>query len=110
MDVSFMWKGAEILAEMHAVTDKGAELAAEHLLAVSRTLVPYKTGALSRSGETRKTGEGQYEVTYTAAYALEMHENLMIHHPGGRIAKYLEKPALSEARTMFGIMSADMKF
>lgn len=65
------------------------------ILVRSHRYVPYKTGALQRSGKV-KGYPGRYPVVYTSyggsdvPYALIQHENLQYFHPGGRRAKYLE--------------------
>jgi hypothetical protein len=88
---------------------------AERLMTESKqTFVPVDTGALRSSGHVepvRFTGRATIEVSLgyggpSAAYALEVHENLNSHHAYGQ-AKYLETPVrlavesgLSEARIL----------
>lgn len=80
----------------------------EIIMGQSKKLVPVKDGNLISSGHVqlpKRMGKSGWliEIGYggpSAPYALVQHENLWYKHPGGRIAKYLERPALSVARTM----------
>ena len=88
----------------------GHILASEHLLQVSRELVPLEEGTLSRSGET-SVDEASLtaNVTYGTPYALIQHEALDFHHDAGRQAKYLEAPSVSEASTFATLMAKAAK-
>lgn len=76
---------------------------AHHIAGQADELVPVDTGALKSSQDvshpkgTSKTMNSR--ITYggpSAAYALEVHENLAMNHPRGGQAKYLEEPFLKE--------------
>ncbi|MBR1684057.1 MAG: hypothetical protein IJ708_02885 [Clostridia bacterium] len=73
----------------------GLPEAAELLLSESNVRVPVKTGALRDSGEAKCEGRSA-AVTYSAPYAVPVHENLLSHHTVGE-AKFLEHAANSPA-------------
>ncbi len=92
-----------------------------HLQAKSQEVVPVDTGALRASAFTRlvtREGGGQFaprgfnadvQVGYTMPYAIYVHEDLTMSHKPGKIAKYLERPAMEEAAAMRQIVSAEVK-
>jgi hypothetical protein len=95
---------------IRAGTIKGLTLAAEHLLQVSRELVPIEEGTLERSGvATVDEATMKAAVSYDTPYAVEQHENLTARHDDGRQAKYLEQPAATEADTMAEIIAAQIR-
>lgn len=73
--------------------------AAEATLARSNELVPVDSGELRDSGtvtvEETSTG-ATATITYSAGYAMQVHEDIAAHHPHGGRAKFLET-ALREA-------------
>ena len=71
----------------------GLPEAAELLLRESQARVPVRTGALRDSGEVKSEGRSA-TVTYSAPYAVPVHENLLSHHTSGE-AKFLELAANS---------------
>lgn len=97
-------------------TARGLKIAGLHLQRVSQTKVPIEYGILKASAYTRATGSGFSTVVnigYTAAYAIFVHENIMMAgkgrpRPSGRgnywdpngQAKFLEGPARTERRVM----------
>lgn len=82
---------------------------AQGILATSRQLVPFDTGALSSSGRVHEpfvVGKTtSVEITYGGAaggdemvnYAIIQHENENYRHAEGRQAYYLEEPTLDAA-------------
>jgi hypothetical protein len=88
----------------------------QFLLSESKKIVPYKTGALSKSGyavnnpdrtiaPNTEVGFGDRRKTILGAaghhpknYAVEQHENLEYFHKGNREAKYLLTPVLVRQR------------
>lgn len=61
----------------------------------SQKIVPVDTGALRASAVTRAEGSGDTPsvvVSYSADYAVYVHENLETRHKPGKTAKYLETP------------------
>lgn len=73
----------------------------EHMLGVmerAKNLCPYEEGDLAGSGRVNKAtvnSEGvhitlDFGVEPPIPYAVDQHENLSYHHPGGKHAKFLE--------------------
>lgn len=72
------------------------------LLGKSQEIVPYDKGDLERSGYYGIFDGPQgpaLEVGYQEPYAIVQHEDLSLNHPGGREAKYLERPFLENKTT-----------
>ncbi|WP_218004735.1 minor capsid protein [Microtetraspora niveoalba] len=89
---------------------RGLRLAAEHLLKVSRDLVPHEEGTLERSGVASvDEGELRAAVSYDAPYAVRQHEDLTLKHDEGRQAKYLEEPMDTERQTMLDLVAAEVR-
>lgn len=88
----------------------GHVLASEHLLQVSRTLVPHEEGTLERAGGASvDEATLQANVTYDSVYACRQHEELTWKHDDDRQAKYLEGPSISEATTFAALMAKAAK-
>lgn len=95
------WDDDRVIAALRGAEMAGLELAAEHLLQVSSTLVPLEEGDLERSGEvSTDADERAAAVSYDRPYAVRQHEELTWRHDAGRQAKYLETPMGTEADTM----------
>jgi hypothetical protein len=89
---------------------KGLEKATEHLLQVSRELVPHEEGTLERSGAASVDEANlQAAVSYDGPYAVRQHEELTWRHDEGRQAKYLEEPMISEQATMRELIAAEIR-
>lgn len=89
---------------------RGLHLAAEHLLAASREIVPLDEGTLERSGVASVDEPSlTAAVSYDGSYAARQHEELTWRHLPGREAKYLEKPARTEAGTMLDLIAAQVR-
>lgn len=87
------WNGDKIAAVLRDATLNGLELAAEHLLQVSSTLVPHEEGDLERSGEVSTDPNAEAAaVSFDRPYAVRQHEDMNLRHDNGRQAKYLEQP------------------
>lgn len=111
-EVTLEWHGDEVLAALHGATPDGLQLAAEHLLQVSRQQVPHQTGTLERSGTVSVDANPDAPaaaVTYDQPYAVRQHEDLTMRHDQGRKAKYLEDPLNSERDTMLGLIAGPMR-
>ena len=98
----------------HPAAVRGLTMAMEHVLQVSRELVPNEEGTLERSGrvvvdEAALTGAVTYGDGGAEDYAVVQHENLEYHHPGGRQAKYLEQPMREEARVCAEMVAAQIR-
>lgn len=89
---------------------RGLKLAAEHLLEVSRSLVPIEEGTLERSGVASVDERDlRAAVSYDTPYAVRQHEELTWRHDEGRQAKYLEDPMNGERRRMADIIAAEIR-
>lgn len=106
--VSTTWYGAVANERAAAGAHRGVGLAAEHLLEVSRRLVPIEEDTLERSGTPSVDGLTA-AVSYSTPYAVIQHENLQYRHDPGRTAKYLEGPAGSEHDVMLAIVAAQIR-
>jgi len=106
------WRGAKVKSEAKAGAAHGLFLAAEHVLEVSRRLVPIAPdgGTLERSGETDVDKSAlRASVFYNTVYAARQHEELTWRHDAGRTAKYLEGPINSEEDTVNRIIAKEIK-
>ncbi|MEV7011545.1 hypothetical protein [Streptosporangium sp. NPDC051022] len=107
----------KIKAAERAGAIKGLQVAAEHLLQVSREQVPHEEGTLERSGDPAERpgavsvadGELRAAVSYDTVYAVRQHEELTWKHDEGRKAKYLEDPMNSERQVMGEIVAAEIR-
>lgn len=97
-----------VSALARAAAEEGLRKAAEHVLQVSRTLVPLEEGTLERSGKVSQDGL-RAAVSYNTKYAARQHEELTWRHANGRQAKYLEQPLNSEAEACRAIIAAEIK-
>lgn len=90
---SLTWTGDAAAKAIRAATVRGLTLWAENLLTESRAIVPLDEATLERSG-VASVDEGSLTaaVSYDTPYAVRQHEDMTLRHPGGRQAKYLEKP------------------
>lgn len=110
MALTFKWDGDQVKAGTRKGSVKGLRLAAEHLLAESRKLVPIEEGTLERSGTVSVDAANlQAAVAYDTPYAVRQHEELGYQHDRGRQAKYLEQPANSERPMMLRIIGQAIK-
>jgi hypothetical protein len=97
---------AQVLARARAGGARGLELAAEHLLQVSRGRVPIEEGTLERSGVASVDEPNlRAAVSFDTDYAVRQHEDLGLRHDDGRTAKYLEQPAAAEHDTMGALLA-----
>jgi hypothetical protein len=104
------WNGDQVLAALRDASMDGLELAAEHLLQVSSSLVPHEEGDLERSGEvSRDDAQRAVAVSYDRPYAVRQHEDLSLRHDAGRKAKYLEGPMNTERQTMLELIAAQAR-
>lgn len=89
---------------------RGLLLGAEHVLQVSREVVPIEEATLSRSGRT-SVDEAKLTaaVSYDTPYAVRQHEELDYQHDAGRKAKYLEQPLHAEAAVVRDIVAEEVR-
>lgn len=105
----------KVNAAERAAAERGLRKAAEHLLGVSRQLVPIEEGTLERSGDPSvRPGALSQDglraaVSYDTVYAVRQHEELTWRHDAGRQAKYLEQPANTERPVMAEILAAEIR-
>lgn len=89
---------------------KGLQLAAEHVLQVSRAVVPIEEGTLERSGVASADRDSlTAAVSYDTVYAARQHEELGWRHAEGRTAKYLEGPLNAEREQVGEIIAAAIR-
>ncbi|WP_030579175.1 minor capsid protein [Streptomyces globisporus] len=104
------WNGAAAMRGTRSGAVRGLRIAAEHVLAESRKVVPIEEATLERSGvatvdETRLTAA----VSYDTPYAVRQHEELGYRHDAGRTAKYLERPLTEQVDTVAEIIAAQLR-
>ncbi|MEV0438946.1 hypothetical protein AB0I84_09520 [Streptomyces spectabilis] len=104
------WNGNTALRATREGAARGLRLAAEHVLAEARKLVPLDEATLERSG-TASVDEAELSaaVAFDTPYAIRQHEELTYQHAPGRSAKYLEKPMADEAATVEAIIAAQVR-
>lgn len=96
---SYTWKGDAAGKAIRAAVVRGLGQWGELLLQQSREGVPLDEGTLERSGVASVDPRIlTAAVSYDTPYAVVQHENMGFHHPGGRTAKYLERPWAASAR------------
>lgn len=89
---------------------RGLFLAAEHVLQVSRTMVPIEEGTLERSGSASVDGDRlRAAVSYDTPYAVVQHEDLTMQHDSGRTAKYLERAMNSESDVIAELIAREVR-
>lgn len=88
---------------------KGLRLGGEHVLKLSRDIVPLEEGTLERSGMVSDDGKGTVAVSYDTPYAVRQHEDLDLHHDPGRSAKYLEKAAAEGGPDVAQLVAAQVR-
>lgn len=104
------WNGAAAMRGTRAGAVRGLRLAAEHVLAESRKVVPIEEATLERSGvATVDESSLTAAVSYDTPYAIRQHEELNYRHDAGRSAKYLERPLTEQADTVAEIIAAQLR-
>ena len=104
------WNSQPVNRAAQQAAGRGARLAAEHLLGVSRDRVPIEEGTLERSGTvTVDEANAAAAVSYDTPYAVRQHEDMTLDHDAGRTAKYLEQPFEEESATMQAIIAAQVR-
>ena len=89
----YVWRGEMAKKAIRAAAVVGLGQWAELVLEKSRALVPLDEATLERSGTPSVDEHAMAAaVSYDTPYAVIQHENMDFHHPGGRQAKYLERP------------------
>lgn len=104
------FNGAAATGAIRAGAARGLLLAAEHVLALSKDVVPLDEAALSRSG-TATVDESTLTaaVSFDTPYAVVQHERLDYRHAPGRQAKYLEQPLNASKGPVGRIIEAEVR-
>lgn len=106
-DFALTWRGTEVLAAIKSEGPKGVRDGAELLLDASNQRVPVDSGELKGSGEVISDGLTA-AVSYGAAHALIVHEDMEAHHSRGQ-AKFLEAALAEEQRELLAAIAASIK-
>lgn len=101
------WRFPEAFTRsLRAAVEAALVAEAQGTLAEAYPTVPYEKGNLDASGEVLPPAWSGDVCTVVAGfggtpeaapYAIVQHERLDFRHPGGRTAKYLERPAMARA-------------
>ena len=99
------WTGPQVSAAVTKAGTAGLYETAELILVESTKLVPVDTHELELSGEASyDDGAGVAIVSYgyagAQAYAVRQHEDMGMRHQTGRMAKFLEIPAMRLGASM----------
>jgi hypothetical protein len=90
-ELRITWDGASVAQKMTAAVVRGLNILGEHVLNESNDRVPLDEATLQRSGVVSVNEQTlEAAVSYDTVYAVRQHEDLTLHHPNGRRAKYLE--------------------
>lgn len=104
------WNGKELTGLFHDAAMRGLLMGGEHILGVSREIVPLDESPLMHSGAVSSDDRLlTVAISYDTHYAVEQHENMAIRHAPGRTAKYLETPFNEEADTARAILANQMR-
>lgn len=104
------WYGDKVKREAHHAAALGLAHGAEHVLGVSKMLVPIEEGTLQRSGATDMDESSlTAAVSYDTPYAVRQHEDMTWKHDAGRQANYLEQPLNSERPVVQRLISVLLK-
>ncbi|MFH8403738.1 hypothetical protein ACH4FX_03045 [Streptomyces sp. NPDC018019] len=104
------WNGQAVTEALRQAAARGALLGAEHVLQLSRQLVPIEEGTLERSGATSVDARrGTAAVSYDTPYARRVHEDMTARHDPGRTAKYLERVLPGSTDTVQALIAAQVR-
>jgi hypothetical protein len=106
-----VWHGEEALRVVRGGAARGLKAGADLILSGADAQVPTESEDLRHSGRASVDEAGlRAAVSFgrgdAAAYAVHQHEDLQLHHDGGRKAKYLEDP-MNQARAAVLRLLAD---
>ena len=109
--VSGFWRGDEIAARLAGAAAEGVNAAAEHLAGTALAVTPLETGRLrgSQAVHHGSAGSPVAEVTYSAPYAVIVHEKPARRTTAGTMHKYLERPFNAERTAMLALVSAAVR-
>ena len=98
------WDAAQALDTADALGRSALERAGERLLESAGRRVPYRTGALARSGQLEADDDG-VSIGYTAAHARYVHAHPEWQFAGGRSGRWLEETLDAEADAVGALMA-----
>lgn len=99
-----------VVAAQRKAAARGLTLAVEHLLGVSRRLVPHEEGTLERSGTASVDVQRLLgAVSYDTPYAVRQHEDSTLRHDAGRSDHYLSTPMTQERAVMLAVIAAELR-
>lgn len=94
-----IWKSKQISAKVHDAALQGLVGGGNVILKESNQRAPLEEGALVESGKVIVHGQ-QVTISYDTPYAIKQHEDLRLHHPNGRRAKFLESALKENTNTV----------
>jgi hypothetical protein len=107
---TYTFRGAQAKKKLLAATMLGLSKWAELVLQQSRADVPLDEATLERSGVASTDPHLiAAAVSYDTPYAVNQHENLQYHHPGGRKAKYLEVHWLESQKWALPLIAKELR-
>jgi hypothetical protein len=116
--VSITWRYTPPKRNAAALLDAAVPLAthaaADHLLEVSKPLVPIDTGEMRDSGKVTQDGR-EAHVSYTRVgddgynVAARQHEDASLSHPKGGEAHFLSKPMATEREAIAAVMATEVR-
>lgn len=107
---TYTFKGKEAKKALLSATMLGLGKWAELVLQQARVDVPLDEGPLERSGIASIDPHLlAAAVSFDTPYAVEQHENLQYHHPGGRKAKYLETHWLASQHWALSLIAKELR-
>lgn len=92
--------------------ERGLKAGGLYLQRLSQLIVPIDTSALKNSARTIALNSGadtEVLVQYLTAYAIYVHEDLHASHAPGKVAKFLEKPAIENRRDIIRVVWEEAK-
>lgn len=101
-------RGGDDILRLDQGTERGVQLATEHLLEAANRTVPIEEGTLMRSGRASVEGNTGV-VSYDTPYAKPQHEELDYRHDPGRRAKWLELTMAEERPTILEIVARELR-
>jgi hypothetical protein len=101
MDISWLVRDA---------ANRGAAIAAEHVLGEAIKTIPIEEGTLKRSGFTATDPKNlRAAVSFDTPYAVRVHEDMTARHDEGRTAKFLENALNSETEAVKKIIAMTIR-
>jgi hypothetical protein len=107
-DVELIWHGEEAIRAVRQAAAEGLTLGAELILGEAVAIVPLDESPLQDSGKVTPATPSDLRavVSFDTPYAVIQHEDLTLHHPNGRQAKYLERPFRENIDRVMALVAA----